>query len=252
MKKATTKQKPSSRISNLATAFVALFLLGCLLVFLLPAVVESVFQGQLSKATGLPVELGKVHFSLTQPQFSVQDIQIMNPPDFPAGPLAEVSEARVRYAPSPKFVGGFELKRLEIDFRGFRVLRNEKGILNLPLGVSTSRGPVIKEVKLNLASATYTDLSGGQPSQQTFELGLTNAVYRNVKGISGLLEILNWEVLKRTGLEEKKAPTLPEVKPIAELPTANQTVPGAAPSAPAQANLSTSAPSPDPSAPKAG
>ncbi|GEM_PF-1188844 len=252
MKKATTKQKPSNRIGSLATAFVALFLLGCFLVFLLPAVVESVFQGQLSKATGLPVELGRVHFSLSQPQFSIQDVQVLNPVGFPAGPLAEVSEARVRYAPSAKFVGGFELKRLEIDFKDFRVLRNEKGVLNLPIGVLTGRGSVIEEVKLNLASVTYTDLSGRQPAQQTFELGLTNAIYRNVKGIPGILEILNWEILKRTGLEEKKAPALSEIKPIAGLPAANQTAPGAVPTPPSQANSTASEPSPAPSAQAAG
>lgn len=252
MAKTTTKQKSSRGLGNTVTAIVALFLLGCFLVFLLPVFVESVFEGQLSKAAGLPVQIGNVHFSLTRPQFSVQAVEVLNPAGFPAGPLAQVSQARVRYAPSPKFVGGVELKQMQIDFKEFRLLRNETGALNLPSPSATMGGPVIGEVTLNLASVTYTNLSGGQPTQQTFELGLTNALYRNVKGIPGILEILNWEILKRTGLEEKMPSGVPEIKPIAGLPTENQISSEGAPSPPAPASSSASEPSPAPSAPTAG
>ncbi len=251
MPKSITKKK-SSPLSNGATTLIALFLLGCFLVFLLPVVVEAVFQSQLSKATTLPVEIGKVHFSLRRPQFSIQEIQILNPSGFPAGPLAQVGEVRARYSPSPKFVGGFELKKVEIDFKDFRLIRNETGKLNLPSLAPAENRNLINEVILNLGPVTYTDLSSGQPAQETFDLALSHAIYRNVKGISGILEILKWEILKRTGVEESAPPALPQIKPIGELPAETQSVSEAVPSAPGAADSKSSSPSLDPSAPAAG
>ena len=251
MPKSFTKKK-SSPLSSGVTALTAVFLLGCFLVFLLPVVVEAVFQRQLSKATTLPVEIGKVHFSLRRPQFSIYEIEVSNPKDFPSGLLAQVGEARVQYAPTGKFVGGFELKKIEIDFKDFRLIRNEKGILNLPTFPPSESRHLINEVILNLGSVTYTDLSSGQPSQQTFDLALSKALYRNIKGISGILEILNWEILKRTGVEEKLKTSLSEIKPIGGSPVAVQTASEAVPSLAPAPSSKPSEPSPALSAPKAG
>lgn len=251
MLKTVTKKKSSRLAGNLMTAAVALFLLGCFLVFLLPVAAEAVFQNRLSKAAGLPVQIGKVQFSLTSPRFSLSQIEVFNPKDFPAGPLARVREANVRYLPSLQFVGGFEFKRVEIEFEEFRLLRNEKGILNLPLLKSAGEKPVIEEVVFNLTSVTYTDLSGAQPVQQTYDLGLSNAVYRNVKGIPGIVEIIGWEILKRTGVEEKTGPVMPEIRPTAGSQAADQNEPAAAASLLPASSASTSEPSPAPSSPTA-
>jgi hypothetical protein len=73
----------------------------------------------------------------------------------------------------------------------------------------------IEELILNLDSVTYTDLTGEQPvHQKTFDLGLKDATYRNVKGVAGIIEIINWEILKRTGISAALAtiPATPQIQ----------------------------------------
>lgn len=226
MRKAPAKQKSSSLLGSLGTVLITFLLIGAFVVFLLPVVLERVMEVQLSKATGLSVQIGKVHFSLTRPQFVVGETQFLNPPDFPGAPLVQIGQIRIHYAPSPTFLGWMILQKVEIDFREFRLVRNKRGVLNLPQTGPTAKGRnTIGEVVLNLRSVTYTDLSGAQAAQERFDLKLVNAVYRNVKGVAGIFEILNWEILKRTGVEEKAKPALPEIKPIAESQTTGQIAP---------------------------
>jgi len=207
MRKAPANQKSSSLLGSLGTAFIAFLLIGAFVIFLLPVMVQAVLEGQLSKATGLPVEIERVDFDFTQLEFVVKGVQFSNPADFPAAPLAQIRELKLSYAPSPAFLGWMALKRTEVDFREFRLVRNERGVLNLPQTGPAPKGKnTIGEVVLNLRSVTYTDLSGAQAAQERFDLKLVNAVYRNVKGVAGILEILNWEILKRTGVEEKAKP----------------------------------------------
>ena len=250
MKTATAKRNFASAPSSWGALVVGLFLIVLLVVFLSPWAAQALIQNRLSKATGLPVNIGSAHFNLTRPRFWIKDLQLSNPKGFPAAPLASVGEVKARYSPVSVLLGQPHFKKVQVNFKEFRLMRSEKGILNLPTVPSAaSSRATIDELELNLNSVTYTDLStGGQPTQQTFNLGLINSVYRNVKGIPGIVEILGWEVLKRTGVPEKTAPALPSAKPIVELRVATQTGSVPVPQAPPATSQSKSAPSPAPSA----
>ena len=253
MKAATAKRNFSRSSSPLGALVVGLFLLILLAVFVSPWMIQGSIQNRLSKATGLSVNIGSAHFKLTQPSFWIKDLQLLNPKGFPAAPLAQIGEVTGQYSRASFLLGQPRFKKIRITFKEFRLIRNDKGELNLPkLAVPVSGNTVINELELNLNAVTYTDLSTGQPVQQTFNLGLTNSIFRNVKGISGIVEILGWEILKRTGVPEKITPPFPNVKPIAELKAAAQTGSALAPSIPPAKGQSQSAPSPVPSAPKAG
>lgn len=232
MKKTVTKKKSSSApfVLGIGLALLAL----CSGIFLLPHAVKAFIQSSLSKTTGLPVQIGKIHLSLARSQFSIKNLQFSNAKGFPDAPLARIGKVKIHYLPPVTIGGWFELKKVEVDFEEFRLVRNEAGSLNLPAPPSLPvRGETIDELVLNLGPVTYTDLSGGQPVQQTFDVKLEKAVYRKVKGIPGILEILNWEILKRTGVEEKTTPSPPEIKPLAEpQPVASEATPPALAPAP--------------------
>lgn len=205
MKKAAASKKSSKPLLALGGG-VALLLLS-LVVFLLPLAGKVFLQSRLSKTTGLLVRIGQVHFSLTRPRFLIKDLEFLNSKGFPPAPLARIGEVRVGYLPPAVLGEGFELAKVEIDFKEFRLVRSEAGSLNLPAPRPVPlRGERIGELVLNLGPLTYTDLSGERPLQQSYDLKLEKALYRNVKGVSGILEILNWEILKRTGVEEKPKP----------------------------------------------
>ena len=249
IRKTATKQNSSPFLANFGSTVLALFLIVAFLIYLLPVLSQVAFKKQFSKITGLPVALGDVRFELTQPEFVIHRVQFFNPANFPDGLLAAIGEVKVRYSPPPPFGPWFNLKRVEINFKDFRLMRNEQGRLNLPqIAVPSQNKNSIDELVLNLENVTFTDLSAGRPAQQTFDLALKNAVYRNIKGMPGILEILNWEILKRTGVEEKIA----VIKPIVESPAAGQTAPVPVASQRPATGSAQSEPSPGPSAPKAG
>lgn len=248
MKTSPAKRQASSPSSNLGALIVGFFLIILLAIFVSPWMAQALIQSRLSKATALSVNIGGAHFNLTRPRFWIKDLQFFNPKGFPAAPLAQIGEVKAQYAPVSIFLGRPHFKKVKIDFKEFRLMRNGKGILNLPpVPAGTPSRTTIDELELNLNTVTYTDLSSGQPVQQTYSLGLANSVYRNVNGVPGILEILSWEVLKRTGVPEKITPA-PNAKSIAELRAADQTASVPAPKVPSAASQSKSAPSLAPSA----
>lgn len=249
MKTTTAPKRKSSNLpSNVGGLIVGLFLVVLLGVFISPWIAQRLVQNRLATATGLNLHIGSAHFNLAKPRFWIKNLQFNNPKGFPSAPVALIEEVNVRYSPFSVLLGSPRFRKVQVDFKEFRLMRNDKGILNLPVVSSNDSKATIDELDLNLDKVTFTDLSTGQPQQQTFNLGLTHSIYRNVKGVPGIVEIVNWEVLKRTGVPEKTTvPTIP-TKPIAELQVATQTSsapapPTALPSGPAQ-----SAPSPAPSA----
>lgn len=247
--KKTVAHKKTSSVRFAALLLVLIILLGA---FLFPKVIRAVVLGSLTRATGLEVTAGAAELDCLRSEISFRGLQISNPEGFPAGSLASLGEFRLQYALPPFSVGRAGITRLKLNFNEFRLIRNESGILNLPrVRQASGPSPLIDEVILNLGTVTFTDLSGPEAVQQTYELGLTNEVYRNVKGISGVLEIINWEVLKRTGVEAEAKP-IPEIRPSAGLPAGDQTASGPAESAPPESAPAPTEPSPAPSAPAAG
>jgi len=221
MRRAPTKEKSSNVLANLGTTLVALLLTAAFVVFLLPVVIQTVLEGQLAKITGRSVQIADVHFSLTSPQFTVKKVLFSNPAGFPDAPLSEVGELRVRYAPSPTFPGWMVFKRVEIDFKDFRLVRNEKGVLNLPQVGALPKGkgsdifkkftlesrmvlenhPVNqKRVKEGKAKANMIWIWGGggrlklEPFEKKFK-GIRGGVISAVDLLQGLGHYVGWKVI---------------------------------------------------------
>ena len=227
MPRETTMAKKPTHI--FLKVVVLLVLVGVLVVVLFPQAAQGLLTGQLSKALGLPVQIREFVCNFSQPQFRLKELIITNPHGFPAAELAAISEVKVQYVPSFGMLRQLDLQKVEINFRELRLVRNQQGEINLPVqSPLQAAGDNIDEVILNLGSVIYTDLSGKEPVQKTFDLNLGNEIYRNVKGIAGILEIVNWEVLKRTGVDaEKKVGTPPakeEMPKIASIPVTSESI----------------------------
>ncbi len=210
------KAVPKISLNPFLKIGIFLVVVGVLAVFLFPRVVKKVLADHLSEKVGLPVVIRKLDFNLARPQFLMKDVKLFNPSGFPSSELAVLKEVKVNYFLPPIIVGRLEFQRIEINFKELRLIRNKTGRLNLPEPRVLTERPMA-EVVLSLGPVTYTDLSEDQPVQKTFDLALGNALYRNVKGVLGILEIVNWEAIKRTGIDAK-TPVIPEMKPSAAVP----------------------------------
>lgn len=231
-----TVSKKSFVPSLMIGAFVLLVLAG-LAAWAVPSVLSLAATKSLENIAGVPVEVGRFHLSITRPQFTLKELKLFNPKGFPEGEMTVLKQVRGDY-PSPPIFGGISnVKNLELEFKEFRLIRNKSGLMNLPaLNPFQSIKGNVDTVKITLGEVTFTDLAGDSPAQQNFDLELQKAIYRNVKGIPGVIEIVNWEILKRTGIEEGKPeeperPVLAELKPIAESLTVGQSAPEPAPAA---------------------
>jgi len=201
-----TKPNPLKRSSGRFLSFgIVIILIGFAVVFFLPSAFVNLMAKRLSQATNLPVNIRHLDVRLSRPEFLILDLKFLNPKGFPPAELASIGEVKVQYIPPPLVLGQLDVKKIEINFKELRLIRNEAGDINLPIRLPVQAvGDTIDELILNLNSVTYTDLSEKQAVQKTFQLGLERAVYRNVKGVAGILEIVSWEVLKRAGIDPEK------------------------------------------------
>lgn len=214
MKKTVAAKKSSHVIVCVGVLLISIIAIGNLALSLLPKLVGGQIAKRLSQTLNLPVKIGKSDFSLGRPDFSIQNLEIANPSGFPSAVLAQLETVKATYSRKSILLGRFDVKSVKIHFREFRLMRGKAGTLNLAKPRSVAANPdTIDEVAVNLGPVTFTDLSGEQPVQNTFDLGLKDEVYRKVKGISGIAEIIRWEVLKRTGAEEEKKPGIPILQP---------------------------------------
>lgn len=185
-----------------------------------PKAFKALVAQHLSRETGLPVRIDQLDLNFRKPEFLLTGLQLLNPIGFPAADLARIADVKVQYASPLALVGLSDLKKVEVNFKELRLVRNESGGINLPLQLPMQAvGDTIEEVVINLGSVTYTDLSGTEPVQETYDLGLDKAVYRNVKGVAGIMEIVSWEVLKRTGVAPKEEAAVSPGPPAEEIST---------------------------------
>lgn len=245
MKQKPQDKKPSGLLLNLV---VVIFLVLILAVAFFPQAAKALFTRGLSKATGLAVTIRQLDFNFSQPQLLFNDLLLRNPQGFPEAELAKISKVKLHYVPAFALLGQLNLKKVEIDFNELRLIRNEAGDINLPSTppLQAVGDVIIEELVLDLKSLTYTDLSGQEPVQKTFDVGLEKAVYRNVKGVAGIMEIVSWEVMKRTGIEAK---TEPQAAPAATGPEPSSQSAETAPPAEAENPAVSPAPQSEPASP---
>lgn len=250
MARSAAPKKKTSPVPAFLLTFALLLVIGFAGASLVPSLIQGKLEKRISQTLKLKTEIEKFQFHPGRHEV-LFSLDVSNPGGFPDSRMARIGRVRVDYAFSGLPFRGMDVQRVETAFDEFRLIKNEKGDLNLPaLPTPSGKTQVIDEWILNLGPLTFTDLSAGHPIQKTFNLDLSNEIYRNVKGIAGMAEILRWEILKRTGIEEKIL--IPEIKPIGGQSAEVQTGSVPAVSTAPESAQSASSPSPVPSVPAAG
>ncbi|HLD49557.1 MAG TPA: hypothetical protein VJC08_00010 [bacterium] len=157
---------------------------------------------------GAPVDIETAHLDFFSQRVTFEGIVIKNPAAFQRGILAEIPKITVDF-------DGSELQRARLHFReaaveieDLRIIRTAGGKMNL-LGLKVFRPAKtgkpsfqMDKVVISLNRVTYTDLSGPNPLQQSFRLGIQKAVLENKPDLEAVVEAIVQEAIQAAGLQK--------------------------------------------------
>ena len=178
---------------------------------------KTLFSAGLRLGLGAPVDIEAAQLDFFNQKVTFEGLLIKNPPGFPRGILAEIPKITVEFDGAELQQGYFHFRTVGIEIEELRIIRVPGGKMNL-LGLKVFRPssggrrnePAAQERQriqtdkavISLNRVTYTDLSGPVPLQQTFKLGIQNAVLENRPGLEAVVEAIVQESIHAAGLQK--------------------------------------------------
>ena len=163
------------------------------LVLLRGVMVKALLEQQFLAATGLEAHIGKVDLSLFTPSITLQDVRIVETPEFAGVRFADIAEIHAVYDRSALADRRLRFKLVRINIRDLHLVESLQGKFNtgrFTTGLSGSRAGgststawrwVSAEVfNLTIDKLQYTSLKRPQDSQRAV-LGMENEIILNVE-----------------------------------------------------------------------
>lgn len=194
-----------------------------LLVLILAAIfhnwtLKTLLSLSLRLELGTPVDIEAAQLDFFAQKITFEGILIKNPEGFQRGILAEIPKIIVDFDASALQHGRLHLHEAGVEIEDLRIIRTAGGKMNL-LGLKVFRPsskpkeksvgggaekPVfqIDRAVISLNRVTYTDLSGPNPLQQSFRLGIQKAVLDNNPDLEAILEAIVQEAVQAAGLQK--------------------------------------------------
>lgn len=166
---------------------------------------------------GTPVDIEAAHLDFFSQRVTFEGILIKNPSGFQHGILAEIPKITVDFDGSEFQHGRLHLREAAVEIEDLRILRaagRKTNLLGLKVFQSkesklknANRGsdrPVFQMDKavISLNRVTYTDVSGPNPIQQSFRLGIQKAALENKPDLEAIVEAIVQEAVQAAGLQK--------------------------------------------------
>jgi hypothetical protein len=172
----------------------------------LDTILRVFMEHRIRAQTGMDAEIGKFHFSLTEPVVSIQDLKLYNSPAFGGTPFLDIPEIHVEYDRLALAEHQIHLTLLRFNLGELDIVKNEAGQTNIfSLGVAApvldrqSGGAALAEFKkqtgfefksidalnVSVGTAKYIDLKNPQNNREQ-KIGLENLVVKNVQSPADL------------------------------------------------------------------
>ncbi|HTL47135.1 MAG TPA: hypothetical protein VL688_03625 [Verrucomicrobiae bacterium] len=166
--------------------------------------------------TQVSVEHVRVDFINSQAKFS--NVAVKNPMVFPDGTMMIIPKMFIDWNPAELLKGRVVLETLDMNIAEIRVLRAPDHGLNLrgvkllrpalpPGNVEAEEEPAwmpqlgVQQFVLSVGRATYTDLTGENPLQKSYDLNLNHVVFRDIPKLRGIWTLITAQTLSRMGIE---------------------------------------------------
>lgn len=171
-------------------------------------VLKSVMAFAIQKEVGLELVIGAVDWNVGEGSIRIQDLSLMNPPDFPEEAMIDAPEVEVDYDARDILSGNFHLGRIYLHIREFLIVRRQGGGFNISAlkfedGKDEEAAPAEEEapeedgmqfqidiLEYRLGTITYKDyFAAHEPVVQTFKANLHER-YEDITGLDSVVAIL--------------------------------------------------------------
>jgi uncharacterized protein involved in outer membrane biogenesis len=167
----------------------------------------------LSRTTGGDVQIARVQVGFRQGLFHVEQLRLLNPPEFGGGPMLDLPEFYVSYDQAAAATNALHLKEVRLNLAEIGIVIDAQGRTNLlSLGgglQKLSDSQTNKMSKLNFTGIDKLTVSLGQVTTvdlrtpghtNVIRLGLRNEVLRNVRTEADLMPLV-FKLLLSGGLK---------------------------------------------------
>lgn len=184
----------------------ALVVLVIALLLSLDPLMRVIAENRIRAETGMTAEIGKFHFSLTEPVVTIKNLKIYNSPEFGGTPFLDIPEIHVEYDREALARNEIHLTLVRFNLGELDIVKNEAGQTNLlslgvalpakkPPGTNPPAGnQTLKELKartglefkgvdvlnVSVGTAKFIDLTNSANNREQ-KIGIENLVMKNVQ-----------------------------------------------------------------------
>src|SRR5437667_7929153 len=138
------------------------------------------------RITGFPLQIGAVNVGLLNGQLDVDNLKLMNPPEFEDKLFVDLPKLHIDYRLGSMLAGAPHINDMLVDINQLVVVKNGKGESNAQKlkGVTSSDKPSsakyrVDQLRIHVGTVTIKDYSRGKPSERTIPLNV-NASYKDI------------------------------------------------------------------------
>lgn len=177
-------------------------------------VIKTVVEIGASQVLGAPVHIQGMSVGVFKQSVRIKGLRVSNPSSFPSGVLIDIAEAGVDYDLGQILKGKLHLPKVILNLKEMNVVKNKDGKLNVDALKVAEQGKPSKDsnqgksmpmqidlVILNLGKVTVTDYGKNPAHVQSYDIGVHDKTYKNIKSAQQLAALVMVEAMGPTALK---------------------------------------------------
>lgn len=168
------------------------------------AIIRNSIKGIISITTGLKVNIGELKTSVAETYISINNVVVLNPPDFNDKIMLDIPEIYIDYDLPSLFKKNIHLYNMRINLKEVTIIKDRYGKINLDYLKGLKReesrerqddrsrktGFLIDSLSLKIGKVIYKDYSVRQePVVSEYKINI-DSQYRNVRDIKEIVRIM--------------------------------------------------------------
>src|SRR5438552_3608481 len=160
------------------------------------------------RITGFPLQIGAVNVGLLNGQLDVDNLKLMNPPEFEEKLFVDLPKLHIDYRLGSMLAGAPHINDMLVDINQLVVVKNGKGESNAQKlkGVTSSDKPSsakyrVDQLRIHVGTVEVKDYSHGKPIEKTLPLDIT-ATYKDITDSTDITRLVLMTVMTQARIPE--------------------------------------------------